>query len=517
MAERIYKPGDIIASIYEVRKIFAGGMGEVYLAYHRERKKFYALKTIQEKFFRSKEDFLAFRREAEVWIMLGKHPNIVHAISLRDFDGRLFLVLEYIEPDTLGRNTLSDYFVGDPISNEQILVWALHFCDGMIYAQSRGLKCHRDICPRNIMITKDMVAQITDFGLAKTVYSAEPLHSGNRKDLNSVALGRYDITIFGNIAGKPAYISPEALDDYRNADGISDIYSFGVVLFQMLSGGERPFNAFENFSAYKKLHQQNVPLPELDNPLFPVVKRCLARRRNERYQSPAELRRELENYYRKLVGAEPPSPMKVSMTAHDIRHFSQALFELKHYEEALKNCDMALKMEGKDHETWDLRGRICHALKRHDEALKTFDESLKIKPDHYAPWNNKGIVFQEQKKTDDALSCFRKVVSLRPDYREAWNNIGACLQMQGKLEEAIKHYQTATELDPRYRDAWLNMGDCFIILQKYPKALECYERAEEVDPYNQYTLENLEKLYQVLGFPDKADFIHAGLGKGGGT
>jgi len=501
-ADRLYKPGEIIASLYEVRDVFAGGMGEVYLAYHRERRRHYALKTIQEKFFRSKENFLEFRREVEVWIMLFKHPHIVQAITVRDFEGRLFLVLEYVEPDSEGRNTLSDYLSGELLPLKQILVWALQFCDGMIYAKGKGLQCHRDIKPSNIMVTKDTVLKITDFGLAKTFLSPEITHSATERT-SMGSLGSYEITAdAGHARGTLPYMAPESFSDYKGADEISDIYSFGVVLFAMLTGGDLPFvSGINSFEAYERIHQE-TPVPQIDSPLFPVVKKCLAKGRSARLQGFAELREELERYFRKLIGP-PPQPMKAAINAEDIRHFAQALFELKRYEEALTQCNKALEILGEDYETWDLRGRICHALKKHDEALRSFDEAIKIKEDHYAPWNNKGILFQERGETEKAISCFRRVTSLRPDYREAWNNIGACLQMQGRLEEAVKNYRRAVELDSRYRDALVNMGDCFIQQREYPKALECYEKAEEVDPYEPYILENLGKLYRVLGFSDK--------------
>jgi len=513
MSEKTYSRGDIIASLYEVREVHAGGFGEVYVAYHRERKRLYALKTIREKLFRTKEEFLAFRREAEIWLMLGKHPNVVQAVSIRDFEGRLFLVLEYIEPDSKGRNSLSHYLTGKLLDSHQVLLWALQFCDGMIYAYQKGLKCHRDIKPGNIMISKDMVVKIADFGLAKTADISEPKPAA-KNGASSVALGKYDITeMVGNIRGTPAYMAPEVFQEYQNADEVSDIYSFGVVLFQMVSGGERPFTpGASGFEIYQYLHE-NSPVPELDSPLFPIVIKCLAKRRKDRYRSFAELRSELENSYHLIIGDTPPSPMEVKTTSEDIRNFSHALFDLKHYGAALERCEQALVMDKNDYETWNLRGRICYALKRYDAALEAFHESIRLKQDFFAPWNNKGMILQEQGRTEEALACFRKVISLRPDYREAWNNIGVCIQMQSDWEEAIKNYQKAVELDPRYRDAWLNMGDCYITLRRYHEALGCYEKAEQVDPHDSYTLENLERLYQLLGFSEKAAKIRDTLKK----
>lgn len=489
--------------MYEVRRVFAGGMGEVYLAYHRERRQLYALKTLQEKYFRSREEFLAFRREAEIWIMLGKHPHIVQAQSVRDFEGRLFLVLEYIEPDSEGRNCLSHYLTGPPLPLEQTLVWSLQFCQGMTYALNRGLKCHRDIKPGNLMIDSKKVLKITDFGLAKTSQEPEtPAYFA--RELVVPQLGRYDITSPGYFRGTYAYMAPEAFDDYKGSDEISDIYSFGVTLFQMVTGGDLPFQpGVGDWKAYAHLHK-HMPVPEVDSPLFPVIKRCMAKERLQRYRSFEELREDLEQSYRRLLHKPPPPPQTVAMTAPDLKYYAQALFELKKFPLALIKCDESLSLDRRDHETWDLRGRICQALERHPEALAAFEESLRLLPDYYSALNNKGVLLQKLGRLQEAQACFREVTRLRPSYREAWNNLGACCQLQGQLEEAKNHYRRAVQLDPNYRDAWINLGDCHIRQRRFGEALECYLKARHIDPYEMFIWETLVKLYRVLGRIEEA-------------
>lgn len=509
MSKEIYEIGDTIASLYEVKEIFGGsgksGMGVVYLVFHRERKKLYALKTIQERWFESRKSLLAFKREAEVWITLGKHPNIVQAINIRELEGRLYLVLEYVEPDTQGRNTLSHYLTGKPLSTELSLRWAIQFCDGMICANGRGLKCHRDIKPDNVMITKEGVLKITDFGLAKII------HTEGRKDTdteNKIGLGNYQMTTDSQyFKGTPEYAAPEAFEDIKLADITSDIYSFGIVLYQMLSGGELPFKTERCLPDYRvqlygHLHRTQQ-VPTLGSPLFPIVQKCLAKSKSERFPDFGALRNELEGYYKK-TWSKSPQVTKNEETPEDIRCFAQSLFEIKRYDVALKKCNEALLKHPADYEAWDLKGRICFHLNRERDALTAFEKSIEIKHDYWSPWNNKGMVFRKIGKVKDAIDCFRKAISLRPTYREAWNNLGVCAYQQEDFLDAIKHYKKAIDCDSKYRDVWLNIGDCFIRLKQYNDAINCYKKAVEIDPHDPYTWENLSKLYQILGMETEA-------------
>lgn len=130
--------GSLIGGRYEVQKILGGpgksGMGVVYVAYDRWDKKLRAIKSFQDQEIWDREIVRVFRREAELWIGLGHHPHIVAAHTLRKPDGRLYLVLEYIEPDTQGRNTLTQHLAGQPPPLEQTVRWAIQFCWGMEYA-----------------------------------------------------------------------------------------------------------------------------------------------------------------------------------------------------------------------------------------------------------------------------------------------------------------------------------------------------------------------------------------------
>jgi len=162
-----YKKGDLIGQKYEVYGVLGrGGFGIVYLVYSHETGDVYALKTFRDEYFQDGEIRELFRREANVWVHLERHPYIVRAYFVDEVEGRLYIAMEYIAPNKQGLNSLEGYLERQPPDLAQSLRWTIQFCHGMEYAYSKGVRCHRDIKPDNIMISTDKTVKISDFGLA---------------------------------------------------------------------------------------------------------------------------------------------------------------------------------------------------------------------------------------------------------------------------------------------------------------------------------------------------------------
>ena len=124
-----YKKGDVISGKYEVHGILGkGGFGVVYLIYSRELKGIYALKTFQDEFIADQEIRTRFRKEANIWMELGRHPYIVRASLVDEISGRLFIIMEYIAPDEKKLNTLEGYLQRQPPNLAQSLRWAIIIC-----------------------------------------------------------------------------------------------------------------------------------------------------------------------------------------------------------------------------------------------------------------------------------------------------------------------------------------------------------------------------------------------------
>jgi len=127
-----YKKGDFIGQKYQVYDVLGkGGNGVVYLVYFHETKSIYALKTFRDEYFNDQEVKERFRKEAQVWVNLDRHPNLVRAYFVDEIAGRLYIALEYIAPDESRLNTLEGYLQQRPPNITQNLRWAIQFCYGM--------------------------------------------------------------------------------------------------------------------------------------------------------------------------------------------------------------------------------------------------------------------------------------------------------------------------------------------------------------------------------------------------
>src|SRR5215470_2692005 len=200
-----------------------GGMGEVYRARDTKLKREVAIKILPDEFARDPDRVLRFQREAEVLASLN-HPNIATIYDLQDAGGSRFLVLELVEGDTL-----ADRLQRGPIAVDETLRIAKHICEALEAAHEKGV-VHRDLKPGNVKITPDGNVKVLDFGLAKALETTQ----GNGNLSNSPTLTIAG-TQAGVILGTAAYMSPEQAKGF-NTDQRSDIFSFGAVLYEMLTG-----------------------------------------------------------------------------------------------------------------------------------------------------------------------------------------------------------------------------------------------------------------------------------------
>jgi serine/threonine protein kinase len=253
-----------------------GAMGVVYRALDPNIGRLVALKTtrLDVHGMGSDEMLRRFRNEARAAGVLN-HPNIVTIYDAGEENGLFYIAMEFIMGVTL--QTLVSERRTLPV--EQVVDIGKQICMGLDYAHARGV-VHRDIKPANIMITPDKTVKIMDFGIAH-------------------AAGGGGMTNAGEVLGTPSYMSPEQVRGLQ-LDGRSDLFSAGVMLYEMVTG-EKPF-AGQNVTTivYKIVHENPIPPRELDVSIHPglsaVITRALAKRPEDRYQTGADLSKDLENY-----------------------------------------------------------------------------------------------------------------------------------------------------------------------------------------------------------------------------
>ncbi|MEW6619491.1 MAG: serine/threonine-protein kinase, partial [bacterium] len=514
-----WQVGDRIGNRYEIYQVLGGGMGMVYVCYDHEHKIPYALKTFQEQYLFSEDSQRLFEREARVWTELERHPYIVRAFWVERLEGRLFIVLEYIAPDRQGRNTLSHY-LGD-LTLSEVLRFSIQFCYGMEYAYSKGIDSHRDIKPDNIMITFDKTVKITDFGLAKAFQEIELKGDVIAEKASSLSIFR---SKGKRVCGTLPYMAPEQFEGL--ADKRSDVYSFGLVLYQMAGNGRLPFVG-RNGEEYERLHRYGK-IPPLPSPpgichadpelvsgvsasLFPIIKKCLEKEPDKRYQNFTLIREELQNLLLKETGEKITPPEREKLEAWELSNKGTALLNLGRSQEAISCYDEALEINPKDAEVWNNKGVTLKNLGRYQEAISCYDEALEIDPRDAETWNNKGTALDNLGRPQEAISCCDKALEINPRYAVAWYNKGNVLGRLGRYNEAISCYDKALEINPRLAVAWYNKGVALGNLGRYQEAISCYDEALEVNPrlaeawYNKgLTLVNLGKHQEAISCYDEA-------------
>jgi serine/threonine protein kinase/Tol biopolymer transport system component len=276
-----FSPGIRLGPYEIVAAIGAGGMGEVYRALDTKLGRQVAIKVLPARFATDEDRLYRFEQEARTTGLLN-HPNILTVHDVGHAEGHPYLVSELLEGESL-RERLQR----GPLSVERVVSLGAQASRGLAAAHAKGV-VHRDLKPENIFITRDGRVKILDFGIAKLVQAE------GHPDQVTTALG----TDAGAVVGTVAYMSPEQVAG-RAIDQRSDLFSFGVVLYEMLTG-RRPFSGNSPIETMTSvLHTDPAPLSSGDRSVPPVVARlvmqCLEKSPDERFQSAHDLAFALES------------------------------------------------------------------------------------------------------------------------------------------------------------------------------------------------------------------------------
>ena len=275
--------GENIGPYRLLEKLGQGGMATVYRAYHARLDRDVAIKALHPAFMEDPNFLARFEREAQVVARL-EHPNIVPIYDFAEYEGRPYLVMKFIEGETLKArlNRAS-------ITDAELLETVDAIGSGLAYAHRQGI-LHRDIKPSNVLLAEDGRIYLADFGLARIAHAGESTLSGDM------------------MLGTPQYISPEQAMGVSELDNGTDIYSFGVMLYELIVG-RVPFSADTPFSIIHDHIYTPLPLPrnirqDIPEAIERVLLKALAKERGDRFESVDAL---LEAFRKASQKVEPDS------------------------------------------------------------------------------------------------------------------------------------------------------------------------------------------------------------------
>lgn len=516
---REFKVGDVVEQRYEIEKTRRGYMGIVYIAYDRHRRQHVVLKTFQNKFLWDEQAIERFKAEAELWMRLGGHPNIVRAYDLKTFMGKPHVIAEYVHGGPL--RTLVGH-----LELREAIDYAIQICWGMTYAGQQVNMLHRDLKPDNIMVTLDGQAKVTDFGLARVLpaieqWSDRMRHSeGARRRPALRAAAAADV-----LGGTLPYMAPELIEQSSFLGPWTDIYAFGVMLYEFFTG-KLPFDSQRDESLIR-MHMHTPPpdpcaiKPDLHHGANHIVARCLAKRPTERYQSFAEVEHDLQMLRAHLFGRRYAAEWSTQdggerdrWTEHGQAHMdageyaealvcfrkaaaldsasaecclnvARARLKLWQYNEALAAVEEGLRRAIRRDEfgqLYGVRGEVYSGMMMPSKAMESYDQGLSYMPNAPWLWREKGRLIQRMGLPREAQQCYEKALEYDRLDSLAWQLLGDALGEQERHKKALEAYGEALKLDPRAALAWARYGACQSALGRPKEALRSFDAALKLDP-----------------------------------
>jgi WD40 repeat protein len=417
--------GDVIDGLYRVWGMASGDMGTVYFVEHLGWKKNLAVKSIRPEFLRDNEAKKTFIHEIESWINLGLHPHIVTCFYIKEIGGLLRVFTEYVDGISL-KKTFLERKIKDI---KTVLDLAIQFCRGMDYAHRRGV-IHGDIKPENCLLTNYGILKISGFGLTKISGIVTP-ELGNL-DISNLMEG--SIVLFKGKMGTPEYMAPEQFEG--RADFSSDIYSFGVMLFEMVCG-RRPYVMSKEIHQvprvlfYEKAHKEVIPpnpkdlRPDCPEGLRRLILQCLEKEKEKRPKSFKEIEDEIIKLYKEITEEDylRPEVDERSLIASNLNNRALSLLDLEKKEEAENLLRQAVEKDPVHPEAVYNLALLEWRSGRIDdlEAVERIKEVCKSYPGEWLPIYLLASFHLEREDNEKALSVLEEIKNVNHEIKELYS------------------------------------------------------------------------------------------------
>jgi len=489
--------GQTISHYKILEKLGEGGMGVVYKAEDLKLERTVALKFLKTQMLGNEQEKWRFVREAQAAAALD-HPNICTVHEIDEAEGRTFIVMAYVE----GQN-LQEKIESGPLPLDEALDIAIQAAEGVQAAHEKGIT-HRDIKPANMMITTKGQVKIMDFGLAKLA-------------------GRTVLTKEGITMGTAAYMSPEQVRG-EEVDHRSDIYSMGVVLYQLLTG-LLPFEGAYHLAVMYAITNEDPKPPRELNPAIPpqlevVILKAMEKKSEKRYQNSAEMENELLELQETLGSKEARKKHSRRVLARQGERYQATIMEkmLSSHTKTVLKYVVPLLIITVGIATWlfksdDLRTDDYEKAKREFArarvnaamfylkenkpglAIKELESAVKSDPSYSLAWSILAAANIRARELDLAISQSRKAIELDRNNSDAYYNLAYALEEKGELDAALEPYTEAVKIDSTFTQAYSALGNLYVKLNKAQEAVQILTTAVRMTPESEY----IYLLYKNLG------------------
>lgn len=451
---REWQSGDLVEGLYEVRGLLGrGAMGAVYRVHHRLWNVDLALKRPTQRLIEASGGRERFVREAETWVSLPPHPNVITAHYVRILDGIPSVFAECVDG-----SDLHEWASGKPVPAAAAVDVALQICWGVAVAHRHGL-IHRDLKPHNILVGKNGEVKVTDFGLAK------PIGAADDAGIEAHAPAGGSLTEFGAQVGTPAYMPPE---QWRGqVVPASDIYAFGIILYELLCGAH-PFDGpaeDDGQSPLASLRERHFkaqpPDPRSVNPgvsqtLAELVVRCLQKRPEARPASFDVIASELVRFHQAEFGRLPArsDPGELDARSASLNNRALSMLDLGHRQDAKRLLDDALAIDPRHLEANYNRARLDWEDGRVDDlaVVRCVEEALAAQPASGLGSYLLGLVHSARGDSTAALAALDRArqapdadEAVRSAYETARRAASAGAVSDGTPDMQVRRVMTMTE------------------------------------------------------------------------
>ncbi len=456
-----------------------GGMGVVYEAWDPRLDRPLALKMIRSEML-DEAGRRRFLLEAQACSRLN-HPHVVTVYAAGEEGGNPYMAMELLRGRTL-RRVLAE----DALDWQRKVELALDALDALARLHEAGI-VHRDLKPENIMITDDGVLKLMDFGLAHVEAAGA--------------------TQVGMVVGTAGYMSPEQVAG-RPVDARSDVFSFGILLYEMLAG-RRPFDGESAMSVMYQI-QNAAPPPLPDGPadlppgLTACLERALAKDPAQRHADAGALRDELAALLAGVVTAASRRRRRIAWLAGTATVA------------ALGTVIVALALRGPSAPKPDRERAVQHNELGQDldrrgervEARAEFRAATLADPGYPVPWNNLALLALQDGERAEADSLLRRALAADPQYAQAWYNLGFLQEETERPADAEASYRRALGAEPAFGAAWNNLGALLLAGGRAGEARATLEQGlREIgpdDPVRPYLERTLGRVAAAQGRRDEA-------------